>query len=187
MTGTELTREATMTNQQDTALLPVTDADRKCAQNIHHLSGRWSLATLVAAGKRDDDFTVQLIAAHRLQAPAEAGEEVERVARAIQDVKGGINYDYADFCRDAARAAITALRANAPEAQTGERAAIVAFLKKQSQACASAIPQAAEKWRPAVWSGALLQTADAIERGDHLASGAGANSSGLADTPAEKG
>ncbi|MBB5985972.1 Lar family restriction alleviation protein [Sphingobium lignivorans] len=33
---------------------------------------------------------------------------VEKVAKAINDVQGGLNYDYADFCRDAARAALSA-------------------------------------------------------------------------------
>ena len=37
-------------------------------------------------------------------------ELVERVARAIRDVKGGLNYDYMDFCRDAAKAAIAAMQ-----------------------------------------------------------------------------
>jgi hypothetical protein len=31
---------------------------------------------------------------------------VEEVALAVRDLKGGINYDYMDFCRDAARAVI---------------------------------------------------------------------------------
>ena len=35
-------------------------------------------------------------------------ELIECVERAIRDVNGGINYDYMDFCRDAARAALTA-------------------------------------------------------------------------------
>lgn len=35
--------------------------------------------------------------------------EVEAVAAAIKNVTGGVNYDYMDFCRDAARAAIAAL------------------------------------------------------------------------------
>jgi hypothetical protein len=35
---------------------------------------------------------------------------IERMARAILEVKGGLNYDYADFCRDAARAALAAIR-----------------------------------------------------------------------------
>lgn len=38
---------------------------------------------------------------------------VERVARAIRDVKGGVNYDYLDFCRDAATAAIAAMPSQA--------------------------------------------------------------------------
>ena len=35
-------------------------------------------------------------------------EIIQSMARSIQDVKGGLNYDYADFCRDAATAAFTA-------------------------------------------------------------------------------
>ena len=49
---------------------------------------------------------------------------IEIVARAIQDVKGGLNYDYADFCRDAARAAIKAMmELDSQTIEVGERAA----------------------------------------------------------------
>jgi hypothetical protein len=58
-------------------------------------------------------MTARLISAKELSsllARAEAPEaEVERVALVIRDIKGGLNYDYMDFCRDAARAAIGAL------------------------------------------------------------------------------
>lgn len=32
----------------------------------------------------------------------------ERAAKAIQSISGGLNYDYMDFCRDAAEAAVAA-------------------------------------------------------------------------------
>ena len=36
---------------------------------------------------------------------------IEVIARGIRDVKGGINYDYDDFCRDAAQATLAAIEA----------------------------------------------------------------------------
>ena len=41
--------------------------------------------------------------------PQPSDDIVERVARAIRDVKGGEGYSYEDFCRDAAQAALRAM------------------------------------------------------------------------------
>lgn len=40
---------------------------------------------------------------------------LDKCARAVQDVQGGLNYAYAEFCRDAARAVLKALRNPTPE------------------------------------------------------------------------
>jgi hypothetical protein len=57
------------------------------------------------------DAEAEAIAAwnQRTPSPQPDQETVERAADAIASVSGGINYDYADFCRDAARAAIATL------------------------------------------------------------------------------
>ncbi len=70
-----------------------------------------------------DDGTHRAIAAWNTRqsaAPASEAGEVERVALAIRDVKGGVNYDYMDFCRDAARAAIEALSRPSADADAVE-------------------------------------------------------------------
>jgi hypothetical protein len=45
---------------------------------------------------------------------------IEAVALAIRDVTSGENYDYMDFCRDAAKAAIAALRSLDPSREVLE-------------------------------------------------------------------
>lgn len=57
--------------------------------------------------------------------PAPSGGEVERVADAIHNVKGGLNYEYADFCRDAALAALAAMD-RAPDADNTPHAFVFA-------------------------------------------------------------
>jgi hypothetical protein len=50
---------------------------------------------------------------------------VERAALAIRDLTGGENYDYMDFCRDAARAAIEVTGIEAMSRQLVELQAII--------------------------------------------------------------
>jgi hypothetical protein len=47
---------------------------------------------------------------------------VEAVALAIRDVTGGENYDYMDFCRDAAKAAIATIRPSREALEEAKRA-----------------------------------------------------------------
>lgn len=64
------------------------------------------------AGEYDYLPIVKAFARHRTEAISSilSPENVEKAARAIQSIRGGINYDYVDFCRDAARAALEAVQ-----------------------------------------------------------------------------
>jgi len=59
---------------------------------------------------------------------------VERMAEAIRDVNGGENYDYMDFCRDAARAAYATLAAT-----NAQQAAQIAALREALEGATKAL------------------------------------------------
>lgn len=99
----------------------------------------------------------------RAPSPTLDSGRVEAVARAIRDVKTGVNFDYMDFCREAARAALTSME--------GEREKIVAFMRAQAELGTDRAIKAESATARAAYGGgslALVKAADAISRGDHM-------------------
>jgi hypothetical protein len=131
-----------MTNQQDTALLPVAAAIcaeengpdyecKTCRNSRYRRNPETNEDEYVdlpegCLGKGYERHARAALAAHRLQAPAEAGEEVERVIRrTIPRVHLMISDGHYD---GAAKILATALHANASGAQANEAALKAAFL-----------------------------------------------------------